>query len=415
MILRRDSIDPALRECREVVAACALGTLLMLCALCCSAQVATQSDNLSLLKDAAQLISAGNLDRAENELQSILNADPNEYRALNFMGIVRAQQGRNAAAEKLFKQVIQQNPNFASAHVNLGLLYVQMSRSADAIPEFQEALRIDPTRTDALNSLLAALRNESKIALQNNDGEKALSFMMQARQASPNDPEVLYEFGMAALRMSLFPDAIQAFQSVLKVRKEDAKAIYALGRAQMGLAKYQDARDTFAHYVQLNSGDASGHYALALTLASLQQFPEAKTEFERSIQLKPVQTESYFQLGRLELNAGDLGAAGMHFIYVLQRDPHHAGALTGMGRIEFEKKNYDEAAKLLERAVTVEPSLREAHYYLGLSYARLGRKEDSAAQLKITNELDQEEVKAHNAGVEIINPGEDSSTGADKH
>jgi hypothetical protein len=69
----------------------------------------------------------------------------------------------------------------------------------------------------------------------------------------------------------------------------------------------------------------------------------------------------------------------------------------------------------LERAVTVEPSLREAHYYLGLSYARLGRKEDSAAQLKITNELDQEEVKAHNAGVEIINPGEDSSTGADKH
>lgn len=415
MILRENSIVFALRKCRGAFVVHTLGLSLIFGTIFCSAQASPNSDNLSLLKDAAQAISTGNLDRAESELQSVLKADSNEYHALNFMGIVRAQQGRNAAAEQLFKQVIRQKPNFASAHANLGLLYVQMSRLNDAVPEFQEALRIDPTRADALTALLAALRNESQIALQNNDAEKALSLMMQARTASPNDPEVLYEFGMVALRMSLFPDAVQSFQDVLKIRKDDTKALYALGRAQMGLAKYQDARATFEHYVQLNPGDASGHYALALTLASLQQFPKAKAEFEQSIQLKPVQTESYFQLGLIELNAGDLDAAAGHFTYVLQRDPHHAGALTGMGRVEFQKKNYDKANKLLEQAVAAEPSLREAHYYLGLSYARLGRKEDSAAQLKITNQLDQEEVKAHNSGVKIINPGEDTSSGAGKN
>lgn len=404
-----------LSNSRKVFAVHALGFLLIFGAMRCRAQVAPSANNLSLLKDAAQSISAGNLNRAESELQSILNADPNEYRALNFLGIVRAQQRKNADAERLFKQVIRQKPHFASAHVNLGLLYVQMSRPGDAVPEFQEALRIDPTRTEALASLLAALRDESQIALQNNDAEKALSFLMEARKESPGDPEVIYEFGMVALRMTLFPDAIQSFQDVLKICKDDTKALYALGRAQMGLAKYQDARDTFEHYVQLNPGDASGHYALALTLTSLQQFPEAKTEFELSVQLKPVQTESYFQLGLIELNTGDLDAAAGRFGYVLKRDPHHAGALTGMGRVEFQKKSYDKAANLLEQAITVESSLREAHYYLGLSYARLGRKEDSAAQLKITNQLDEEEVKAHNAGVKIISPGEDASAGAGKN
>ena len=43
-------------------------------------------------QDAAQALATGNLQKAENELQTILRDSPDDYRALDLLGIVRAQQ-----------------------------------------------------------------------------------------------------------------------------------------------------------------------------------------------------------------------------------------------------------------------------------------------------------------------------------
>jgi len=40
-------------------------------------------------------------------------------------------------------------------------------------------------------------------------------------------------------------------------------------------------------------------------------------------------------------------------------------------------------------------SLREAHYYLGLTFARMGRKQESDAQLQIATRLEHDEVEKH--------------------
>jgi tetratricopeptide (TPR) repeat protein len=40
-----------------------------------------------------------------------------------------------------------------------------------------------------------------------------------------------------------------------------------------------------------------------------------------------------------------------------------------LGKIEFERKHYNEALELLQKALAADNSLRVAHYYLGLTYA----------------------------------------------
>jgi tetratricopeptide (TPR) repeat protein len=363
---------------------------------------ASQSKSFALIKDAAESLAAGDLQRAETELKTVLAADPGEYRALNLLGVIRAQQRREAEAEQLFKQAIQQKPDFASAHVDLGLLYVQINRENDAIPEFQEALRIDPSRSDALSALVNVWRAQAKAALQSGDLEKALAVLIQAHKTAPWDPNVTFEFGLIALRMSLLPDAMQAFQEVLAVRKDDPPAIYGLGRAQIELSKYQDARESFEHYVVLRPKDASGHYALGFALQALQRAADARSQFEQSIELQPAQTESYFQLGLIDLEENSLESAARQFSRALEHDPKHAGALTGMGRVEFQRKDYEKAANLLQRAVASDPSLREGHYYLGMSYARLGKKDDSEKELQLASQLEHEEVEQHRVVIKIL-------------
>src|SRR5271155_2731839 len=274
--------------------------------------VKPSAGNLALIKDAAQAFAAGDLKRAESELNTVLDSAPDEFRALNLLGIIRAQQRREPEAEGLFKRTIEIKPDFASAHVSLGMLYVQMSKPGEAIPQFQEALRLDPERSDARASLVNVWRDQVHTAV-GQDPEKALSLLLLARKTSPKDADVQFDFGMVALRMSLFSDAMQAFQEALELRKDDANSLYGLGRAQMALANYEDARVTFDRYSTLHPADASGHYALGMTLEALQRPAEARIQFEKSIELRPAQTESYFQIGRTELEAGSLDAAEREF------------------------------------------------------------------------------------------------------
>jgi tetratricopeptide (TPR) repeat protein len=372
------------------------------------------ADTVALLKDAADSMAAGNLDRADSDVSSALRQSPNDPRALNLLGMVRAAQQRNEEAEQLFKKVIRLRPDNASGHVNLGLLYLQMSKLDDAVPQLQEALRIDPSRTDARGALLNALRAQAHESVREGMLEKALSLLLTARKASPKDPDVLYDFGYVALRMSLYPDAETAFRQVFEVRADDARALYGLGRAQIGLGHYEDASNTFSRYTKLNPKDASGHYALGLTLASLEKFAEARAEFQQSLDIQPNQTESYVEIGRIELTQEDFEAARNDFNHVLQIDPHHAEALAGMGRVEFGEKNYDKAAGDFESSIAADSSPREPHYYLGLSYARLGRKEDSEKELQIAGEREREDVARHREVMKLLDPAQVSEAPANK-
>jgi len=365
-------------------------------------QSATQNGNPALLREAAKAITAGDYQLAEVELRTILQRSPRDYRALNFMGILRAQQKREPEAEAFFKQVIEIKPDFPGGHSSLGLLYMQMGKREEAIAQLRETLRLDPSRTDARDSLVQLWTADAGEALKADNPEKALASLLQARKQKPEDPDVEYRLGMVALRMSLFADASEAFQSVLVLKPDDAAALYGLGRAQIGEAKFPEAKTSFAKYVQLHPDDASGQFALGLVLQTLQETESARRCFQRSIELRPSQTESYFRLGLLDLDQNRLDEAEANFRTTLKRDPKHAGALTGSGRVAFQRKNYDEAARELRGAIASDPSLREAHYYLGLDYARLGQTEESAKELEVATKLEHEEVERQQHALKVL-------------
>jgi tetratricopeptide (TPR) repeat protein len=350
-----------------------------------------QNVNATRLTQAAKSLAAGHLDLAEAKLNSVLRNSPQEYRALDLLGVVRVLQRRQEDAEELFRRAVQAKPEFAGAHAHLGLLYLEMGRTEEAVPELREAVRLDPLRTDASAGLVKIWRDQAQAAMTAGNPERALALLIDARKAAPNDPDIQYGFGMVALQMSLFGDAIEAFRRTLQLRENDPLAFYGLGRAFMGLAKFEEARQQFVQYVVMQPNDASGHCALGMTLAAIERSAEARKEFERSIAIDPARTESYYRLGLLDLESKNLDLAVKRFQYVLEREPKHSGALLGFGKVEFEQKHYVEAVDLLQRAVASDHLLREAHYYLGLTYARMGRKTESDQELQSATKLERDE------------------------
>jgi tetratricopeptide (TPR) repeat protein len=378
--------------------------LLFMALLATPVQFFGQTATASRLRQAAEFLAAGNQERAEQELQSVLSDSPGEYRALDLLGVIRVLQARETDAEKLFTQVVQTKPDFANGHAHLGLLYLQIERTEKAVPELREAVRLDPARADAAAALVHIWRDQAQAAANGGDPATALAVLTDARKIDPQNPDVQLEFGNAALRMSRWQDAIDAFQQTVRVRKHDPIALWGLARAYTGLSKFEDARREFTRYIAVRPDDSSGHCALGMTLAALERSAEARTQFEQSIALVPAQTESYYRLALLDLDSKDLDSAAKNLRHALEHDPKHAGALGALGRVEFEQKHYAEAINLLEQALAHDDSPAVAHYYLGLAYSRTGRKPESDQELQKATQLGRQEVEKQRTIFKLSDP-----------
>ncbi|HXG66948.1 MAG TPA: tetratricopeptide repeat protein [Blastocatellia bacterium] len=351
---------------------------------------AARKDYITKLRRAEALIGAQDLAGAESELAAILRRNARDGEALNLLGIVRVRQQRADEAESLFKQSIAAAPRMAGARINLGLLYAVKSQLEEAAVQLEEALKIAPGNGDAAAHLVTVLRGLAAQAISS-DSEKALAHLMRAKALAPADPDVLFEFAMTALRLSLHEDAAKALTAALRKRPDEPKFLYALARARLMAGEAVEAAKLFTRYVEARPQDAAGHYGLGYTLALLKRGPEAARAFKRSLELRPEQTESPYQLGLLAYADGDVDAAAAWFEKVLTRYGGHAGALLGMGLVHFSRKQYELAQKSLERAIALEPALAKAHYHLGLTHARLGNKEAASQELELAAKLEREQ------------------------
>ncbi|MCH7813894.1 MAG: tetratricopeptide repeat protein [Planctomycetes bacterium] len=90
--------------------------------------------------------------------------------------------------------------------------------------------------------------------------------------------------------------------------------------------------------------------------------------------------------GESLLGAGDLGGAAGAFRRVTALAPESALGYVGLGDVLLRRREYDQARKLLEKAVAMDPTYKAAHYSLGLAYRGLGQ--DEAAQKELGEGLD---------------------------
>lgn len=355
------------------------------------------------LRRAAGLIGAQDLVSAERELTTVLRGNPRNGGALNLLGVVRVKQQRAEEAEALFKQSISASPRGVEARINLGLLFVTSGQAEEGSFQFEEALKIAPRNAEAASHLVTVLRALAAAAI-GSDPEKALSHLIRARALAPRDPEVLFEFAMAALRLTLHEDAIPALAAALAKRPSEPKFIYAMGRARLATGDVIEAERLFRRYTELRPEDPAGRFGLGYALAGLRRNAEARNEFESSLAIQPEQTESNYQLGLLDQADGNVDAAATHFGKVLARYADHTGALLGLGQVQFGRKQYEEARQRLERAVALEPLLQKAHYYLGMTYARLGDKEAATREAGITEALERAQKNQRRTILKLYEP-----------
>jgi tetratricopeptide (TPR) repeat protein len=270
---------------------------------------------------------------------------------------------------------------------NAAEVLLQAGKAVEARDAFESDLKVNPADKDALDGEVAASEKLAIDARNAGQMEDALRDLLRAQEFVPKSPRLLFDLGIQEDDMQLYEDADRTLALAEQLNPNDPQVLYAVGRVKLDLGQLSPAEEKLRAYLKAAPNDASAHYGLGRVLQMGLQFDQARVEFQHSINLQPIQTEAYYQLGDIALVQGDFAEAISEFSKTLARDPRHGGALTGTGQAYFKQKQYSKAEEFLERAVASAPEYETAHYYLGLTLARLGRKDDSEKELALASKL----------------------------
>lgn len=437
----------------------------MLCLFACDTSVAQQQDVVQAFEQVAALIRDNKLPEAEKELSSILKITPDLPVALNFMGTVRAKQGRLNEAELLFLRAARNDRKFAGARMNLVYLYLLRRTPEKAILQLREILAVEPEHDGAIEKLAELLLSQGRVdeavaliekqksargvppsmlvvlgdaylakkslpqaeenyllALEGRlDNAGALFGLAQLsrlknemREASiylnrvatltadSKSPEFLYKFGLEAMRAGMTDEAKSALERALELRPKDPQYLLVLGIAWLRKGDLFEAEKHFRRLLAIEPANAQAQLHLGYVLLNQKKYAEARVWLEKSARPGVAIPEVFYYLGLVAQEQNDDARAIMLFEKAVQKLPAYAHARIALGSSYMKLKNYARAKEELEMAVKLDPEEPTAHYNLALLYARLKDTARAQEQMQIIEKLKAK--GASNSGVVVLPP-----------
>lgn len=278
---------------------------------------------------------------------------------------------------------------------------LQSGKATQARDVFETILSADPSSEAAQTGEVTA---SEQIALgQRAQGAMtdALQTLMRAQPYAPRSARLAYDLGILEDEMHLYTEAAKSLDQAADLHYDNPALLYAQARVSMDQQQLGPAEEKMLAYLKLRPNDATAYFGLGRIYQIGLQFDKARQAFEESVKLEPQQTEAWFQLGDIALKQNREDEALADFTRTLVRDPRHGGALAGAGQACFQQKQYSQALDYLNRAVAAAPDYSPAHYYLGLTLARLGRKDESQRELAAAARLSAAENRQSNTQYQI--------------
>src|SRR5579885_876886 len=298
---------------------------------------------------AAQLVAQQQWREAQEQIEQLARAYPNNPKVLNLKGLALAGAGDTGAAVAAFQAALAAHPGFAPALKNLGILEWNSGRKSEAAAHIEAALVLNP-RDPALNAY-AALGDMAR-----GDAAGAAAHLDRAQEAkSALDPRLEAELAAFLGRRGRYVQAEEAFADVIRRGYDTATVRYDLALAQFLEGKYKDAIAT------LEPLRARGAASDALNLLAQAYERDHATQkaidtLREAISAYPDNEDNYLDLANICLDH-DSYALGREVVEIgLQRQPQSARLKLQLGLLDALSGDYTRAQAEFEAAARLEPA-----------------------------------------------------------
>ena len=334
---------------------------------------------------AANLVRLGNPERAEGEFKRALKLEPRSFDANHNLGEFYVQSGNLTEAAPLLARAQKIKPASYDNGYDLALADLELGELANARQSVHDLLQRKDTAE--LHNLLAQIEEkDGKPVAAANEFEKAAH--MDASETN------LFDWGSELLIHRTLEPAIEVFRQAAERYPNSPRVAIGLGMALYSRGKYDEAIQSLLKAADLNQSDSRCYLFLSRAFDSSPVHTDEVIErFRHFTELQPQNSRAlYYYAMSLWKGKRQDASLDVHQIESLLRkaltlDPTLAEAHLQLGNLYSDQGKYAESVPEYTQALEQNPGLADAHYRLGQAYVHTGEKDRAQQQFEVYQQV----------------------------
>ena len=321
----------------------------------------TAADNQVTLEEALELAQrhhqTGNLIVAEQTYRDILNAVPDYFPAITYLGIVLYQKGDVKDALTYFKQATEIDDKDGQAWGNYAVVLSETKQQDEAVKAFKKAIKLAPDNAEIHS-------NYAHTCWQIKDFDEAEKHARRAIALNPDFPDALLNLGNAVSGHGNHKEAIQHWKKAVKINDQYFKAHNNLGFSLRVEGKSIEAEEYCRKAIELNPQYPEAWNNLGNVLYDQGKVLESEEAFRQATNFKPDYEQAHNNLALALLAQSRYAEAAAAARYATTFNPEYADAYSTLSIAEREQGNMMEAEKNARKAIDLAPDNAELHLNL---------------------------------------------------
>ncbi|XP_022179393.1 UDP-N-acetylglucosamine--peptide N-acetylglucosaminyltransferase-like [Myzus persicae] len=267
----------------------------------------------------------------------VLKLDPELYKVRNNYGELLVDLNKIQEAKMQFKIALNSGTECSRTLRNLGFLYNLIGKFEKAISYFDRALKVNPHPKDTRDGLIVAY-------LKIKEYQKAITELLKILKTDPENEKVLTYLALAYNILGNHLMSAAVYKKCLKLKPDDFRFNYNISLVYFTFLKnYEEAIIYLKKCIELNPN--KNLYSMLMT---------AYKEIGEHINVSDIA----LILGDLYLESDELDQARIHFIRAVSYNPENAICHWKVGLIMFTQDDLDTAFSSYEKAIELNPDLR---------------------------------------------------------
>ncbi len=208
--------------------------------------------------------------------------------------------------------------------------------------------------------------------------------------------------GQLYLDHDVWAAAASNFEKSIQAQDSNDQAHLLLGLAYRKLRRTAQAEEEFARAAALNPRSDVNAYFAGQQLLIDEKYELALPHLYRAVELNPRNASAYRGLGMAQVHLGNYGLAESYYRKAVdalgasdKAEPAPLLDLAFILLMGHDPSKVQEALKLAERAVKIQPDAGEGHYLVGKALMKMGRVREAVPELEIAARRNPEDSKAH--------------------
>jgi tetratricopeptide (TPR) repeat protein len=310
-------------------------------------QARSAADTNAEFAEARRLAQQGKYDEAIDKLQALATKNPKPAGVSHELGLAYYKKADYLKAAEYLKQAAAENPDDKEAVQLLGLSYYLAGRPADAVPYLEKVQTWYPHANVDASYVLGTSY------IQTRDYPNARKAFATMFDVPPESGAAYLVTARMLFRQEFLPIAEEYAQKAIAADPKLPLAHQLLGEVHMYMSKIPDAISDFQQELAINPANPAVYYKLGDAYSRVQKYDDAQRQLQRSIWLDASSTGPYILMGKV-----------------------------------LEKKGEPMLAlRTLQRAANMDPNNPMTHQLLGQAYRDMGKSEDAERELKIAEQL----------------------------